>query len=221
MNRKTRRVVAVDGGPRKNWSTAALLARALDGAADRGVETRLVRLHDLSYKGCVSCFACKTVKNWRDGRCWQRDELQPVLELLADSTAVIMGSPIYLGDVTGAMRSFWERYLFSCMAYDWQNLTLLERGPAVGLFYTMNVPQDAVTSMGYDILFKTHEFIFKRLNSPAFERLTCCDTLQFDDYSRYHAPMFDEIHKKKVRAEHFPLDLQKAYEIGAKFAIID
>ncbi|MBR1834805.1 MAG: flavodoxin family protein [Bacteroidales bacterium] len=49
------------GSPRKGWNTAQLLQRAMEGAADAGAETEMVNLYDrsLTYKGCMSCFACK------------------------------------------------------------------------------------------------------------------------------------------------------------------
>ena len=40
------------------------------------------------------------------------DELTHVLAKLKDADVVILGSPIYLGNSTGEMRSFMERYIF-------------------------------------------------------------------------------------------------------------
>lgn len=39
---------------------------------------------------------------------------------------------------------------------------------------------------------------------------------QFIDYSNYHAGAFDEAHKRKVRENQFPKDMEAAYEIGRK-----
>ncbi len=52
-------VVAINGSPRKNWNTAILLNKALEGAAAKNASTELIHLYDLNFKGCVSCFACK------------------------------------------------------------------------------------------------------------------------------------------------------------------
>ncbi|MDR1677445.1 MAG: flavodoxin family protein [Deltaproteobacteria bacterium] len=103
---KTHRVVGINGGPRKNWNTAMLLEETLKGSASQGAATELIHLYDLDYKGCKSCFYCKTKENYLKGRCAQKDGLSPVLDLLANSTGVVMGSPIYISDVTGALRSF-------------------------------------------------------------------------------------------------------------------
>ncbi|MDR1109927.1 MAG: flavodoxin family protein [Deltaproteobacteria bacterium] len=215
---RTHRVVGINGGPRKNWNTARLLEEALCGSASQGAATELVHLYDLDFKGCRSCFHCKTRENYLNGRCAQRDGLSPVLELLAGSTALVMGSPIYLADVTGALRSFIERFVFINLAYDQASPSVLEKGPSVGLIYTMNIPRESLGPFGYSVLFKSHLDFFSRLNGPTIEQLASCDTLQFDDYSRFHAPMFDEAHKREVRERRFPEDLAQAFGMGVRLA---
>ena len=56
-----KKIVIVDGGPRKNMNTAQLLQRFSEGAKSVGedVEVKIVRLYDIDYKGCTSCMACK------------------------------------------------------------------------------------------------------------------------------------------------------------------
>ena len=48
-----------NGSPRKNWNTFKMLESAMKGASDSGAECELVHLYDYSFKGCMSCFACK------------------------------------------------------------------------------------------------------------------------------------------------------------------
>ena len=49
------KIYAINGGPRKKFNTAKLLQSALDGAAaapcSETVETEMIHLYDLSYKG--------------------------------------------------------------------------------------------------------------------------------------------------------------------------
>ncbi len=59
--------------------------------------------------------ACKLRKEPRPCRCVQRDDLAPVLERLHAAEAVILGSPIYFSEITGEMRSFFERFLFQSL----------------------------------------------------------------------------------------------------------
>ena len=48
------------------------------------------------------------------------------------------------------------------------------------------------------------------------ELLYVCDTYQFTDYSRYECNMFDEAKKREHRDKQFPIDLQKAYDLGKR-----
>ena len=52
-------IIAINGSPRKNGNTAALLNKALEGASSQGATTEMINLYDLNFKGCMSCFACK------------------------------------------------------------------------------------------------------------------------------------------------------------------
>ena len=38
------KIVAVNGSPRKDWNTATLLKKALEGANEQGAETKLVHV---------------------------------------------------------------------------------------------------------------------------------------------------------------------------------
>lgn len=109
--------IAINGSPRKKGNTATLLEHTLAGAASRGAETELIHLYDLDYKGCTSCFACKLKGGKSYGKCAMLDGLTPVLEKIARADALFLGSPIYLGMVTGEMRSFMERLLFLNLTY--------------------------------------------------------------------------------------------------------
>ncbi len=42
------------------------------------------------------------------------------------------------------------------------------------------------------------------------------DTYQFNDYSKYDVSLFDEKHKAEVREKQFPIDCQKAFDLGIK-----
>ncbi|MDR2137612.1 MAG: flavodoxin family protein, partial [Synergistaceae bacterium] len=77
-----KKVIAVNGSPRKTWNTATLLRHATEGAASKGAETKLVHLYDIDFKGCVSCFACKR-KEGKSRGCALNDGLKPLLDEIA------------------------------------------------------------------------------------------------------------------------------------------
>jgi len=112
------KVIAFNGSPRKKWNTATLLENVLEGATSQGAETELIHLYDLNFKGCRSCFSCKTKDGKNYGRCVAKDDLAPFLKKIVEADTIILGSPIYYGTVTGEMRSFMERLMFPYMTYN-------------------------------------------------------------------------------------------------------
>ena len=110
-NSNMKKIMIIDGGPRKNFNTAAMLEKFAEGARQGGAEVKTVRLYDLDYKGCMSCMACK-IKGRASNVCKFRDALTPILEEIAQADGLALGSPIYFGDVTGQMRAFLERLAF-------------------------------------------------------------------------------------------------------------
>ena len=126
-------VLGINASPRKTWNTATVLHKALEGAASQGSQTELIHLYDLSYKGCISCFACKRKGGKSYGKCGYTDELTPVLEKIEAADAVILASPIYFGNVTGELRSLMERMLFQYLVYDENYSSLVAKKNRIGL----------------------------------------------------------------------------------------
>jgi multimeric flavodoxin WrbA len=211
----TMHVIAINGSPRKSFNTAALLENAVCGAVSAGATAETIHLYDLQYSGCVSCFSCKRKQDAGLGKCAFQDGLSPVLEKIMTSDVLLLGSPIYFSGVTGMMRSFMERLLFMNMTYDNPLRPAPGKHISSAFIFTMNLPKEG-EHYGTP-LFEQNSKIFGLLGGST-EYFASFDTYQFDDYARYAAGIFDVEKKKQVRAEQWPLDCQKAYEIGARLA---
>ena len=212
-----KKIIAINGSPRKKWNTATLLKNALEGAESQGAETELVNLYDLDFKGCKSCFSCKTKGSRSYGKCAVKDDLTPILERIEDVDAIILGSPIYLGTVTGAMRSFIERLIFPYLTYTDPIQSLFPKKIHSAFIYTMNIAEEQIEEYGYATQFNTNENYLNLIFGES-ESLFGYDTYQFRDYSKVVADRFDEKKKAKRRKEVFPEDCKKAFEMGARFA---
>lgn len=211
------RVLAVNGSPRKNGNTAALLEHALSGARSRGAEGRRVDLYDLRYRGCVSCFYCKR-KDRPHGTCALRDDLSPLLEEIRESDAVIFGSPIYYDNITSGMAAFLERLLFSNYIYSEAIPTVFPKALPTGFIYDMNITRERAEEVHlYSNLEKYQRSIAEVLGRKP-ELLYVYNTWQFSDYSKYESSIFSEADKRRQQEEQFPLDCQAAYELGARLA---
>jgi len=208
-------VIAINGSPRKTRNTATLLAKALEGAASKGATTELVHLYEHAFLGCVSCFACKAKDCKNPGICLYRDEISPVLGKCMSADAIILGSPIYFWDVTGEMRSFLERLMFPVLTYTEGYRGLLKRKIPVGFIYTMNVTEAFMQESGNKSLFGPTRAVLERLFGHC-EALYAYDTVQFDDYSKFHCSVFDEDKKRAWQKEQFPIDGNNAFNLGIR-----
>ncbi|MBQ7544803.1 MAG: flavodoxin family protein [Synergistaceae bacterium] len=211
----------INGSPRKNWNTHKMLEEAMHGAADAGAECELVHLYDLSFKGCMSCFACKLKGSKTNGLCVIRDSLRPVLEKALASDVIIMGSPVYFSYPTGMFRLFIERLLFPIMSYsinpDGTRPRAIDRTIYSGIIYTMNCTEDFAPKVHYPELLAPNADACERVLGYC-ETLCAYNTYQFADYSRYEANMFSEPDKAEYREKVFPEDLRKAHELGKRLA---
>ena len=213
---KKLKALFVDAGPRKKNNTAQLLESAMKGASEAGAEASLVRLYELNFTGCKSCFAC-TLKNAKtDGVCALKDDLRPVLEQARQADIIVVGSPVYFSFPTGMMRCFLERLMFANHSYDLdaEGHYLPPMHPKkTAIIYSMNCPEDQMERYKYDTLLGASCDQLRMIFGHS-EALYSCDTLQFSDYSKYASGMFNEEHKRKHHDEQFPVDLKKAYELG-------
>ena len=89
-----KKIIIIDGGPRKNMNTAKLLQKFAEGvkSASSDTEVKTVRLYDLDYKGCMSCMACK-LKGKASNICRFKDALTPVLEEIAQADGLYSVRP--------------------------------------------------------------------------------------------------------------------------------
>ena len=211
-------IVAVNASPRKNKNTATILQHVLDGAkaARPEIQTELVHLYDHSYAGCRSCFQCKRLGGKHYGTCAVKDGLTPILEKLAQADAIVFGSPIYFGNVTGMMRMLEERLLFPWLVYAEGWPSLAPKKFRAAFVYTMNVTEETMREWGYpEHLGKMESYIWSFLGSDP-EVLYVNNTVQFDDYGKFKCEIFSGEEKARWREAHFPEDCEKAEELGAR-----
>ena len=206
------KTIILNGSPRKNWNTATILKEAQRGAESAGAETEYIDLYDLSYTGCRSCLACKR-KNAERCRCFWKDDLSPVIDRIFSADSLIIGSPLYLGDITSQVHALIERLHFCALSYDDYSNYFTGR-VNVGIILTMNAPK-SFYNIAYRKKAKETAQSFKALNGTV-EVYACCDTLQVSDYSKFNMASFDENHKRAVREKQFPEDLKNAFDMGVK-----
>jgi len=208
-----KKIIAVNGSPRKKWNTHILLEKCLDGAKEMGAETELINLYDIDFKGCISCFACKR-KGIIIDKCAMKDDLEPVLQKICDCDALVLGSPIYCDSVTGEMRSFWERLIFPYCSYELKPSSFGKK-ISTAFIYTMNVPCFALPIMGYNKIFRKNK---RQLRSTfgSSTSLVVTSTYQFDNYDKYAISIINGKRRLKRRKTIFLKDCEKAFLLGRR-----
>lgn len=130
----------------------------------------------------MSCFACKTKGGESYGRCAVKDDLTPVFKKVEEADAIILGSPIYFGTVSGEMRSFMERLMFPHLIYTDPPQSLFPRKIDTGFIYTMNVTEEQMKESVHGQHLGRNEMVLQMIFG-ASESLFGFDTYQFEDYS--------------------------------------
>ena len=90
------KVLAINSSPRVGGNTDVLIDEALRGAKDAGaagVEKILLQKIKMNY--CLGCMKCQA-PGW-EGFCVQKDDVNDLFQKIADSDALIIGFPIYVG----------------------------------------------------------------------------------------------------------------------------
>lgn len=209
-------VIAFNGSPRQNGTTATLLNKALEGAASRGAKTEFIQLSQLKMKGCQACFSCKKRGGKSYGKCALRDGMTPLYAKIEDADAVFLGSPIYFGTVTSAAKMFIER-LFPYFSYKAYSSNFPKKIP-VGLVVTMGVNDQEMEGFRQHI--QLNQGILWMLLGPT-EVLVSTDTVHVEDYSEIVADALEPRIGQKLEHQRtvLPLDCEKAFEMGARFAM--
>lgn len=210
------RIIAVNGSPRKEKNTGTLLKYALKGFCSEApdcTEAKLVHLYDYQYTGCKSCFECKKINGKGYGRCSVKDDLLPILDALDEADAIVFGSPVYLTQISGQLQCLMERFLFPKLSYDDPISSIAKKRMHAAFVYTMNVTKENMKAADYERNFAPLLSYFERLlNKPNV--LYAYNTLQFDDYARYHNKRFSPEIKREWHEKHFPVDCENAFALG-------
>jgi len=99
------KIAAVLGSPRPQGNSTILAHKFLMTARELGAEVRVYHLNLMTFQGCQGCGACKA----NIETCILEDDLAPVLEAVKEANVLVLASPVYFGDLSGQLKSFFDR----------------------------------------------------------------------------------------------------------------
>jgi multimeric flavodoxin WrbA len=116
------RILAINGSPRKGMSTCFALEQALNAAkaVSSEIETELIELGGLDIRYCIGCNRCREPLT-----CVHDDDFMKLLPKLTqpDIGGIIIGTPVYMGAMTGLLKNFLDRTVMLRRAkFLWQNI---------------------------------------------------------------------------------------------------
>ncbi len=101
------KVIAFNGSPRLLGNTHIALETVLGELEEAGIDTELIQMGSNTIDGCQACDTC--TQN-ADGRCViETDPVNEWMENMVESEGIIVGSPVYFGNVTAQTKAFIDR----------------------------------------------------------------------------------------------------------------
>jgi multimeric flavodoxin WrbA len=110
------KVTAFNGSPRKGGNTEILLKKVLEPITAAGIKTELIHIGNENIKHCTACYKCRENK---DKKCViDNDNVNDYITKMAESDAIIFGSPTYFADMTAPLKALSDRAGFVSYAND-------------------------------------------------------------------------------------------------------
>lgn len=98
------KIVAFMGSPRKKGNVDTILDEIIRGVNDNGDEAKKYYLNDMNIKGCQGCLHCRKTPN-----CALKDDMVEVYEDIKSAEYVIIGSPVYICQVSAQTKLLLDR----------------------------------------------------------------------------------------------------------------
>lgn len=108
-----KRVLIIEGSPRKKGNSQLLSEAFQKGAQEAGHIVDLVRIQEKKISFCMACDGC--MRN--GGTCVLHDDMADILKLFQEADVLVLATPVYFYGVSAQIKTFIDR------TYPiWQNL---------------------------------------------------------------------------------------------------
>ena len=114
----SKKIVILNGSPRKKGNTAGLTASFAEGARSAGNEVAEFFLQGMQIHGCLGCFGGHSGK---DCPCVQKDDMAEIYPKVKEADVVVLASPLYYWTISGQLKTVIDR-LFALEEGDGQKL---------------------------------------------------------------------------------------------------
>ena len=136
------KVIAINGSARKNGNTSILIEKVFDELRKQSIECEQIQLSGQAVHGCKACGVCSVKKN---KKCSTEDIVNDCIAKMIEADGIILGSPVYVTDVSSEMKALIDRTCLVSRANDnflkrkiGAAVIAVRRGGAIHAFDTIN-----------------------------------------------------------------------------------
>ena len=101
-----KRIVILNGSPRKKGNTSELVKAFTRGAESAGHTVTEFFLDSMNIHGCKGCFGGHS---GRDCPCVQRDDMDKIYPAVRECDVIVLASPLYYWNMSGQIRTAVDR----------------------------------------------------------------------------------------------------------------
>jgi len=102
----SKKIVILNGSPRRNGNTSALVKKFTEGAESAGNTVTEFFLDKMNINGCKGCFGGHSNK---DCPCVQRDDMAKIYPSVRECDVVVLATPLYYWTMSGQIRTAIDR----------------------------------------------------------------------------------------------------------------
>lgn len=101
-----KKIIVLNGSPRKNGNTSALVKAFREGAESAGHSVTEFWLEGMKINGCRGC--CAGGKN-PESPCVQKDDMEQIYLAYKEADVVVLASPLYYWTISGQLKCAFDR----------------------------------------------------------------------------------------------------------------
>lgn len=153
-----KKVIIVNGSPRKDGNSAAMCKFAVEYLAARGVGTETFVVYGSEFSPCLGCDVCHDTKTQV---CVHQDSAADIIRKMKEAGAVFVALPLYSRGSPGCFKSLQDRFY---VEYDFAKngftkITSPDKKVAIALTYGGS-PNGVAETTCYDIAFAFQDLGF-------------------------------------------------------------
>ncbi len=99
------KVLAINSSAGKDGNTVLLINAVFEELNKEGIETEMIQLAGKVVEPCKACWACGGRKNCVH----KKDLFQEIYEKMIQADGILLGSPVYMANISANMQAFLER----------------------------------------------------------------------------------------------------------------